>query len=144
KSMEQSNRPAGEGAGSQTWPAVPTALLCAGRWLRDGLEKLHNDRGRLGRKLMGARVNGGDDRRADLGRIESAGRVLIPRLAFAALVEFAQGFDGLLLPGELHQRIVLAGDVEDRFGLERRQIPGRGRRGRRECGELVTARGPED
>src|ERR1043165_3015881 len=95
------------------------------------LEELHDEGGRLGGILMVAGVDEGHERGVRRRRIDRAALVPVLSLVLAAVQRADRG-PGLLLPLELHELVLLAGDVEDRTGLGVLQDSRRRRRRRRD------------
>src|SRR5258708_36989369 len=94
------------------------------------LEEFCDHGGSLSGEFVFAGMNECHDRRAGFGWIKRA--MLGPRLSFGVTtVEFADRFDCTLLPFEFNERIVFAGNVQQRLWLELEQAlggePGAGR-----------------
>ncbi len=106
------------------------------------LEESGDQGGRFRHEGVAAGMDERDEGRAGFRRIERA--VCRPRLArFVAAIDFADRFHGPLLPLELHQRIVLSGDVQRRLWLQ--FVQAFVRRGGRwgKCREHIAAHRPE-
>src|SRR5579883_197309 len=110
--------------------------------LRMLLEEFHDDVRRGGGKFMSTRTYKGNHGCVNPGRVESAAFFVLPRLAVAALIQFAQGRQHPLLPRKLDQGIVLASDMEHGLGFEARKVLDRDCGGGGEGGEFIAARGP--
>lgn len=114
-----------------------------GSGLRVLLEKLDDEGRSRGWVLMRAGMDKRHDRRANFRWIQGAVFFVFPRLTGSALIQLTQPADHHLLPGELDQRVVGAGDMKDGPGFELREVSGGDRSGGGKRSKAVPARRPE-